>query len=259
VLTVAKVTAAVAPGYADYLEGKTRTSALGDYYLKDGERVEALGRWVSMTAALTAEPGEQAVSGDALRELMAVRHPVTGEPLRKVGASGEAVAAIDATFSAPKSVSAIWALGDSELRAGVESAHEAAIDRAVRYAVAQVLMVRQRLDADTVSHVKAVDVVATSWRHSTARAVKDRVPDPQLHSHVLLHAAVRADGRTVAIDSRAWLLHRRELGAAYRTELARGMSELGFAVRRGTGRGGRYFEIAGVPQELLDRWSSRHH
>ena len=63
----------------------------------------------------------------------------------------------------------------------------------------------------------------------------------------------------MAIDSRSWLVHRRELGAAYRTELARELGRLGFEVQRGTGRGGRYFELAGVPQELLDRWSSRHH
>ena len=101
--------------------------------------------------------------------------------------------------------------------------------------------------------------MATSWRHTTARAVADQAPDPQLHSHVLLHAAVRRDGELVAIDSRSWLVHQREVGAAYRTELARELAELGFAVRRGVGRGGRYFELDGVPQGLLDRWSSRRH
>jgi hypothetical protein len=80
-----------------------------------------------------------------------------------------------------------------------------------------------------------------------------------LHSHVLLHGAVRRDGQIVAIDSRSWLVHRREVGAAYRTELARELNHLGFEIQRGTGRGERYFEIAGVPPGLLDRWSSRHH
>jgi energy-coupling factor transporter ATP-binding protein EcfA2 len=75
----------------------------------------------------------------------------------------------------------------------------------------------------------------------------------------VLHAAVRADGRVVAIDSRTWFVHRRELGAAYRSELARELSRLGFAIQRGTGRAGRYFEIEGIPGGLLDRWSSRHH
>ena len=76
---------------------------------------------------------------------------------------------------------------------------------------------------------------------------------------MLLHAAVRRDGQVVAIDSRSWLVHRRELGAAYRNELALELTTLGFGVVRGTGRGGRYFEIEGVPAVLIDRWSSRHH
>jgi conjugative relaxase-like TrwC/TraI family protein len=200
-----------------------------------------------------------AVTGEQLRTLMDVRRPDTGEELRRVGASGEAVAALDATFSAPKSVSAVWALGSPEMRERIEAAHEIAIDRALDYAVRHVPMLRQRVDADTVLHAKAVGVVATSWRHTTARAVADQVPDPQLHSHVLLHAAHRRDGRLVAIDSRTWLQHQREVGAAYRTELARELATLGFSVERGTGRGERYFELAGVPQPLLDRWSSRHH
>lgn len=57
-LTVAKVTGPTAAGYADYLEGKTTAGELGDYYLKDGERVEAPGRWVS---------GAQAVGCDSAR------------------------------------------------------------------------------------------------------------------------------------------------------------------------------------------------
>ena len=205
-----------------------------------------------------ADPA-QPVSGDTLRTLMAVRRPDTGEPLRRAGGTGTAVAAIDATFSAPKSVSAVWALGSPELRAAVERAHELAIDRAMGYAVEQVQMVRERIDPVRVEHRQAAEVIATSWRHTTARAVADQAPDPQLHSHVLLHAAVRRDGNVVAIDSRSWFVHRREVGAAYRTELAYELSRLGFGIQRGTGRGGRYFEIEGVPQTLLDRWSSRHH
>ena len=55
-LTVAKVTGRMAAGYADYLEGKTTAAELGDYYLKDGERVEAPGRWVSGAAASRLRP-----------------------------------------------------------------------------------------------------------------------------------------------------------------------------------------------------------
>jgi conjugative relaxase-like TrwC/TraI family protein len=258
VLTVAKISRSSAAGYGDYLEGKARQPELGDYYLKDGERTEAPGRWVQGANQFGLDR-EQRVTGEELHTLMDVRRPDSGEELRRVGGSGEAVAALDATFSAPKSVSAVWALGGGELRERIERAHEAAIDRALEYASRQVPMLRRRVGRDTVVHEKASGLVATSWRHTTARAVADQVADPQLHSHVLLHAAVRRDGRLVAIDSRAWLVHQREVGAAYRTELARELTQLGFQVRRGTGRGGRYFELDGVPQGLLDRWSSRRH
>jgi conjugative relaxase-like TrwC/TraI family protein len=257
VLTIKKVPGASAVGYADYLEGKTVASSLGDYYLKAGERVEAPGRWVSGAAAVSADP-VAAVGGRVLRELMAVRHPRTGEPLRAVGASGESVSALDATFSASKSVSAVWAVADPELRQRIEHAHETAIDRAVEYTAQQVPLARQRLDPETVIHIRAAGLVATSWRHTTARAIDGRSPDPQLHSHVLLHAAIRRDGKLVAIDSRQLFTHRRELGAAYRTELARELTALGFQIERGTGQGARYFEISEVPQLLVDVWSARH-
>jgi conjugative relaxase-like TrwC/TraI family protein len=257
-LIVAKITQGAAGGYAEYLDGRAQPAELGDYYLKDGERVEAAGRWVAGAGVVGCD-SDRPVGGDVLRALMAVRRPDNGEPLRRVGGNGQAVAALDATFSAPKSVSAIWALSDWELRERIEQAHEQAVDRAVAYATQLVPMLRERIDASTVIHTKALAVVATSWRHTTARAVDGRPPDPQLHSHVLLHGAVRTDGQVMAIDSRSWLVHRRELGAAYRTELAHELTTLGFAVERGTGRGGRYFEIEGVPAELIERWSSRHH
>lgn len=104
-LTVAKVIGRQAAGYADYLEGRSRASGLGDYYLKDGDRVEAPGSWVGGAREFGLDPGRP-VSGAELRALMAVRRPDTGDELRRTGGSGEAVAAIDANFSASKSVSA---------------------------------------------------------------------------------------------------------------------------------------------------------
>jgi conjugative relaxase-like TrwC/TraI family protein len=258
VLTVAKVTQGQAGDYAEYLEAKMQGPGLGDYYLKDGDRVQAPGRWAMGAETVGCDPGRP-VDGGVLRALMEIRRPDTGQPLRPAGGSGVAVAAIDATFSAPKSVSAVWALAAPGLRERIERAHERAIDRALDHSLRHVRMVRERVDRQTVIHARAGRLIASSWRHTTARSVGGQPPDPQLHSHVLLHGAVRGDGTIAAIDSRSWLVHRRELGAAYRTELARELSELGFAIRRGTGRAGRYFEIQGVPEALLERWSSRHH
>jgi len=262
VLTVAKIAGSGAAAYGQYLEGRTQAAEAGDYYLAAaGERVEAPGRWVlgeQGTAALGVD-ASRPVAAEDFRAVMAVRHPATGEPLRAGGAGGEAVAAIDATFSAPKSVSAVWALGSPELRAALEAAQERAVDAALEHATAFVPMVRRRVDRSTVLRECPAELLASSWRHTTARAVAGRPPDPQLHSHVVLHGAVRSDGKIVAIESRAWLVHQREIGAAYRAQLAAELGALGFAVQAGTGRGGRYFELAGVPQGLLEAWSGRHH
>jgi conjugative relaxase-like TrwC/TraI family protein len=192
VLTVVKVSVAQGGVYARYLEGRAARSAAGDYYLRDGERVEAPGRWVLGrlgAGAIGVEDPAAPVDPDVFRSLMAVVNPATGERLRRVGGNGSAVGAIDCTFSAPKSVSAVWALAGPELREGIEAAHERAVDAAVSHAVAFVPMVRRRVDRETVVREHPAEVVATSWRHTTARAVADRPPDPQLHSHVLVHAS----------------------------------------------------------------------
>ncbi len=261
-LTVAKIAASGAGAYGQYLEGRTIALGAGDYYLKSGERVEAPGRWAlgEQGAEAIGVDTERAVAAEEFQALMAVRNPATDGALRAGGAGGEAVAAIDATFSAPKSVSAVWALGSPELRAQLEMAQERAVDAALEHATKFVPMVRRRVDKQTVRRERPAELLASSWRHTTARAVAGRPPDPQLHSHVVLHGAVRqGDGKVVAIESRAWLVHQREIGAAYRAQFAAELVALGFAVQAGTGRGGRYFELAGVPQGLLEAWSGRHH
>ncbi len=193
----------------DLLHGKAQPSQLGDYYLKDGERVEAPGRWAA-GAQLFGLAANDAVSGEQLKALMAVRRPDDGRELRRAGGSGEASAAIDATFSAPKSVSAVWALADPGSRERIEVALETAVDRALAYATGQVSMVRRRVGRGTVVHEKPAGLVATSWRHTTARAVAQQRPDPQLHSHVLLHAAVRRDGLVLASELGRQLYRRRQ-------------------------------------------------
>ena len=102
-LIVAKITKRTAGGYAEYLEGKARASELGDYYLKDGERVEAPGRWVG-GAHLFGLDATVPVTGEQLSALRAfevvVRMPgrdgrptVAGGILLPPGVADPAVAA----------------------------------------------------------------------------------------------------------------------------------------------------------------------
>ena len=259
VMSASSIGAAKGGGYAGYLEAKTVAPERGDYYLTpDGELTQAQGRWLASSDTLERLGIEgEAVDGKDFVALMEGRHPGTGRWLRREGAGGGRGGGIDVTFSAPKSVSVVWALGDEDQRRDVEAAHAAAVSRAVEHLTETVPVVRRRYGAGVVEE-PARDVVAAEYLHTTARGVVDGdAPDPQLHSHVVLTSAVREDGRIVAVASRPIFRAAREVGDFYRSALAVELSERGFAIERGTGNQGRYFEIAGVPRELLDAFSAR--
>ena len=76
-------------------------------------------------------------------------------------------------------------------------------------------------------------------------SLQETRPDPQLHSHVVITSAIREDGRIVAVASRPIFRSAREVGAYYRSALAHELQQRGYAIERGTGKHGRYFEIAG--------------
>jgi hypothetical protein len=227
-MTAASIGAGRGAGYAQYLEGKTVAPERGDYYLTpDGELTEAPGRWLSdpETLARLEIDGSAPVDGPQFVALMEGRDPGTGRWLRPAGADGNRGGGIDVTFSAPKSVSVVWALGDPWQREQIEAAHARAVERSVGYLKERVPVVRRRYDGQVVEE-HAKDVIATAYRHTTARGVSGaEAPDPQLHSHVVITGAVR---------------------------------EQGYAIEQGTGKDGKYFEIAGVPRGLIEDFSGRH-
>jgi conjugative relaxase-like TrwC/TraI family protein len=261
VMTASSIGAGKAGGYARYLEGKTVAPERGDYYLTpDGELAEAPGRWLSdpdTLARLGVDPSKPLDGADFIA-LMEGRHPGTGLWLRRAGADGTRGGGIDVTFSAPKSVSVVWALGDPWQREQIEAAHARAVERSMDYLKERVPVVRRRYGAEVVEE-PAKDLLATAYRHTTARGVSGaEAPDPQLHTHVVITGAVREDDRFVAVASRPIFRGAREVGAFYRSALAQELVGEGYPIQQGTGRDGKYFEIAGVPRGLLDDFSGRH-
>jgi len=102
--------------------GRYYTERLPSYYLDGGEPP---GRW---WGAAAGDLGlECDVGPEAFLALMAGKDPDTGTDLgRRYGE--ESVRGYDATFSAPKSVSLMWALGDKRLQTEVLEAHDSAVD-----------------------------------------------------------------------------------------------------------------------------------
>jgi conjugative relaxase-like TrwC/TraI family protein len=253
-----KISGDAASGFAAYL---TQSRGRGDYYV-GGEADGEMGRWQGSPQALGAlglAPGG-VVGRDALVALMDGRHPVTGAAIRPVGGDGSRVAGIDLTFSAPKSVSALWAVSGPYRRAQIEAAHRGAIASAMRRVEREVELVRRR-EKGVLRWEPARSLVRAEFVHTSSRLTRgqevDGVPDPQLHSHVVVVAAERNDGVFAAVDSRELFRSARVNGAWYRAELAYSLGDLGLDVRGGQGKDGRYFEVAGVPADLAKRWSAR--
>jgi conjugative relaxase-like TrwC/TraI family protein len=264
VQTTHKISGDAAKGYAEYL---TSSSSRGDYYTcggseSDGGPVLPPSRWhgsASLLDDLGLEP-QGAVGRSELAALMAGVSPRDGHELRRAGGNGTRVAAIDLTFSAPKSVSALWAASSPYDRARIEAAHGRAVAGALGRVERDVALLRSRRDGK-LEWQRAERLLTAEFVHTASRLARDPdqggVPDPQLHSHVLVLGGERGDGRFAAVDSRELFRSARANGAWYRAELAHGLAGLGLEVRGHTGREGRYFELAGVPEPLSERWSSR--
>ena len=164
------------------------------------------------------------------------RDPRSGRWIRPPGADGGRGGGIDLTFSAPKSVSVAWALADGWQREQIEQAHVIAVERSIEYLRSEIPAVRRRRGGPVLEE-PAKDLVAAAYRHTTARGVSGAdAPDPQLHSHVVITAAIRDDDRVVAVASRPIFRRKRELGAFYRSALAQELQQIGLAIRSRTGQ-----------------------
>ncbi|WP_147653684.1 MobF family relaxase [Vulcaniibacterium gelatinicum] len=230
--------------YAKIRSPQSAAAYFARYYAADEahQRGEPPGRWFGAAAGALGLAGE--VRRADLERALEGRHPLTGGPLGAVGRNH--VAGHDLTFSAPKSVSTVWAVADPDLRARIETAHERAVAAGLGYM--RQYGIRCRLGRGGRTLAAAEPIIAT-FQHSTSRA-----NDPQLHTHCVVLNRARGpagDWRGVDIDLRA--VH--AAGAAYRAELARELRALGFGVERVGQRG--ECELSGAPAELMRRWSTR--
>ncbi len=119
---------------------------------------------------------EGMVEADALRALVDGNDPISGMPLL-VGLRERSVKAFDLTFSAPKSVSLLWALGSEPVADVVMGAHREAVAAALGFLEERAALARVQVDG-VRRHVPTEGWAVAGFVHRTSRA-----GDPQLHTH----------------------------------------------------------------------------
>ncbi len=215
-----------------------------EYYTGSGE---APGVWLGGGAARLGLDGP--VDAATLSMLLAGMSP-DGEALlaRRVDPL-KRVAGLDLTFSAPKSVSLLYGLGDARVAAAVRDLHAEAVADALGYLERRALRVRR--GAGGAELLGAEGFVAAAFVHRTSRA-----GDPQLHTHVLVaNLAYGSDGKWSATWPRLLYHHARTAGFLYQASLRARLTDA-LGVRFGPVKSGAA-ELEGIPKAVLRGFSAR--
>lgn len=212
-------------------------------FASEVDRVEA--RVAKLADSLTAE--------QRTAELARIQAEEAARP------TGAPVAGFDLTFSVPKSVSTLWAISDAGTQALIAQAQHQAMQDVLALIERDVAMTRVGAAGPrgAVAQVEIRGLIAAAYDHYDSRSA-----DPQLHTHLVISNRVQAvrDGKWRTLDSRA--LHNAVTGlsehynAVLSDHLARVLGAGWEARERGPGRSTAW-EIAGIPQELMDAFSSR--
>ena len=220
------------------------------YYAKDDPEHLAASAWAGKGAEALGLEGP--VDPDTFRDVLEGAVPDgSGRRLGRIGKDGGIVhrPGRDLTFSAPKSVSLVALLGND---AAVAAAHHEAVRRTLAWLEATTVQTRMK-DPETgqLVHARGQKMVAATFSHDTSRNL-----DPQLHTHAVIANMVQGgDGKWRTMANETLYTRKMLTGMVYRSELARGLEELGYRVEK-THADGR-FEIAGVPRPVIEAFSTR--
>jgi conjugative relaxase-like TrwC/TraI family protein len=214
-----------------------------DYYRRDGEPP---GRWAGKGAERLSlnGPVTQTEFDAALRGI----DPKTGERLAQLGGRGrEHSAGWDMTFSAPKSVSVLWALSEAPERQMIAQAHRSAVLAAS--ARLEAIAGWARRGRAGATREQTAGLLMAQFDHHTSRD-----SDPQLHTHTFIfNLAPRRDGSWGAIVSRELYKSQKQAGATYRETLASELERQGIRLERQKDT----FRVAAIPRDVERAFSKR--
>ncbi|MGA2164635.1 MAG: MobF family relaxase [Solirubrobacteraceae bacterium] len=217
-----------------------------DYYTGRGE---APGEWVGVGAQALGLQGR--VGAGQFGALIAGHDPRDPATRLRSSAHDPKVAAYDLTFSAPKTLSILFAIAPENVSGELVGCHEEAIRAALGYLKDTAVMVRR---GHAGEHVQPGDgLIAAVYRHRMSRAL-----DPQLHTHVVAGNLARGpDGRFTALHGTELYRAAKTAGYLYQAHLRALVTER-LGLEWGEVRNGAA-ELAEIERAVVEHFSQRRH
>ncbi|MCH1986474.1 relaxase domain-containing protein [Achromobacter xylosoxidans] len=216
-----------------------------DYYSRDGTAAQWQGK-AAEALGLTGTIYNQ-------DEFLAALRGDFGPDIKlskSIRLDSEARAALDITFSPPKSVSIQALIGKD---AAAIAAHDKAVTAALEFIESELVRARQTERGVTTTE-RTGNAVIAKFRHETARPTEGHYCDPQLHTHaVMMNITQRADGRWTAISNDEIFRLKSLAESVYHAELASELERAGHTIRYD----GKSFELAHISREQIEGLSKR--
>ncbi|MCG9966026.1 conjugative transfer relaxase/helicase TraI [Shewanella cutis] len=226
-----------------------------NYYLKE-QSAEPNTQWFGKLAELEGMLGKP-VEEFQLKDVLA--GSLNDQTLKTQNSNARN--GFDFTFSAPKSVSLLALVGGDKR---LMTAHDDAVKFALSHIEQDAAQARQT-DPGTkeTSFENTGNLLFAMVRHKTSRE-----EDPQLHTHSLtanmtkdsegtlraLASSFKQKGGIINGTGERVYNHQKYYTSLYQSALARSVEQMGYQTRA---IGNNLFEIAGIPQTLLDTFSTR--
>lgn len=225
-----------------------------EYYIGVDGKQKSSSRWIGQGTEALGLSGQVEVEH---MELLANGIAPDGTKLRQN--SGDATRmGWDHTFSSGKTLSLAVAASDQAGKENIMEAHHAGVEAGMNY-YASVMQVRTG-KGGMGEKLSIQGVVASAHTHYCSRS-----HDMQIHTHVLQYnCAMGSDGIWRALDTEVAKDHIKTAGALARVQEAWELKQKGFGVVKdrqldadGRETGEVFYKIAGISDELCDRYSKR--
>jgi len=208
---------------------------------------EVPGYWLGRGAEQLGLTGE--VAATAFERVLAGEDPASGE-LLSLRHGRVRVRAFDCTFSAPKSLSLLYALGPAEAACAVRDAQCDAVAAVLGYLEREAGALRRR-DRGRLDVVPAEGLAAACFLHRVSRAL-----DPHLHTHVVVaNLAADDSGRWSALDARPLFASLAAARDLYDAHLRAALGER--LDCRWRGHKGAAADLEGIGEEVVAAFSRR--